>query len=131
MSTHPPKARSTAELAIVERVRALALAFPETHEVPAWGEPTFRLKGGKMFAMYATSSTHHGDGRPSVWIKSTPVNQAMLLAAEPTRIYKPPYVGAGGWIGVWLDKRPKWTLVRALLEDGWALVAPKRLRGVP
>ncbi len=128
MSTHPAKTRSATELAIIEKVRALALALPETHEVEAWGEPTFRLKGGKMFAMYATSSTHHGDGRPSVWIKSTPVNQTMLLDAEPSRVYKPPYVGAGGWIAVWLDKRPKWSFVRELLEDGWALVAPKRLR---
>ena len=50
------------------RVRKLALSFPEAHEVEAWGEPTFRVKG-KIFAMHASSGTHHAqDNRPAVWI---------------------------------------------------------------
>jgi predicted DNA-binding protein (MmcQ/YjbR family) len=127
VSTHPPKVRTAAELAIMQRLRELALAIPSTHEVEAWGEPTFRIVGGKMFAMFSTSSTHHGGGRPAVWIKSTSVNQQLLITANPARIFSPPYVGASGWIGVYLDKRPKWSMVRELLEDGWRLVAPKKL----
>ena len=45
------------------RLRKIALALPEAHEVKAWGEPTFRVNN-KLFAMYAGPHTHHGAGRP-------------------------------------------------------------------
>ena len=108
------------------RLRALCLALPEAHEVEAWGEPTFRVRN-KLFATYASPATHHGRGRPAAWIKATPENQALLVRAEPDRYFVPPYVGPSGWIGVWLDRRPRWKAIEALLHDGWARTAPKRL----
>ena len=82
-------ALSVAARTPLERLRALCLAFPEAHEVEAWGEPTFRVKN-KLFAMYASSDTHHGAGRPGVWIKSAAVTQDMLVRAEPARYFVPP-----------------------------------------
>ena len=38
----------------VARLREICLALPETAEVEAWGEPTFRVKD-KIFAMHASS----------------------------------------------------------------------------
>ncbi|HEY0995325.1 MAG TPA: MmcQ/YjbR family DNA-binding protein [Gemmatimonadaceae bacterium] len=111
------------------RLRKLALALPEAHEVEAWGEPTFRVKN-KIFAMHATAATHHGQGREGVWIKALPVNQELLLRAAPERFYKPPYVGPSGWIGVFLDGRDApvdWAEVKELLEDAWRMTAPKKL----
>jgi hypothetical protein len=108
------------------RLRKLCLALPEAHEVEAWGEPTFRVKN-KIFAMYASSSTHHGDGRPGTWIKAQAINQQLLLRAEPERYFYPPYVGPSGWIGVFLDDKPQWNAIADLLRDGWRLAAPKRL----
>ncbi|MDB4898586.1 MAG: hypothetical protein JWN53_394 [Gemmatimonadetes bacterium] len=110
----------------LERVRALCLSLPEAHEVEAWGEPTFRVRN-KMFAMFASATTHHGQGRPSVWCKSTPLEQDLLLRARPDRYFSPPYVGPGGWVGIFLDRRPSWTEVADILEDGWRLAAPKKL----
>lgn len=108
------------------RLRKLCLALPEAHEVEAWGEPTFRVKN-KMFAMYAAANTHHGAGRPGVWIKAQSVNQHLLLRADALRYFSPPYVGPSGWIGVFLDDRPDWDTVRDLVRDGWRLAAPKRV----
>lgn len=108
------------------RVRRLCLALPQAHEVEAWGEPTFRVKN-KIFAMYAAESNHHGDGRRGVWIKATPINQQLLLRADPDRYFSPPYVGPKGWIGIDLDEDPAWTAVADLLRDAWRLTAPKRL----
>jgi hypothetical protein len=108
-------------------LRRLCLAFPESHEVEAWGEPTFRVRN-KLFAMYASPNTHHGNGRPAVWCKAGPGNQGLMVRAAPDRFFVPPYVGPGGWIGVWLDRRVRWTEVAELLQDAYALVAPKRLR---
>ena len=108
------------------RLRKLCLALPEAHEVIAWGEPTFRVRN-KMFATYASAGNHHGAGRPAVWLKAAPGNQALMVDAEPTRFFRPPYVGPSGWIGVWLDGRVRWGQLEELLLDGYRLVAPKRL----
>lgn len=107
------------------RARKLCLALPEAVEVEAWGEPTFRVK--KLFAMYASKENHHGNGRNSLWIKATPSNQALMLEAHPDRFFKPPYVGPSGWIGVWLDGKTDWKELESLIEDGYRLVAPKKL----
>jgi hypothetical protein len=111
------------------RLRKLCLALPEAHEVEAWGEPTFRVKG-KLFAMYAHASNHHGAGRHSVWIKATKENQALMIRTQPDRFFKPPYVGPSGWVGVYLDKSPDWDEVGELLRDGWKMTAPKRVIAV-
>lgn len=107
-------------------LRKLCLSLPETHEVEAWGEPTFRIKGGKIFAMYAADGNHHGSGRSSVWIKAMAENQALMIRAQPDRYFKPPYVGPSGWVGVFLDKSPDWNEVGELLRDGWKLIGGEK-----
>ncbi len=108
------------------RLRALCLALPEAHEVIAWGEPTFRVRN-KIFAMFASASSHHGAGRPAVWVKATPINQALMVKAKPARFFVPPYVGKAGWIGVRLDRRPAWGELAGLLRDAYIATAPKRI----
>ena len=108
------------------RLRALCLALPEAHEVEAWGEPTFRVRS-KLFAMYASPDTHHGNGRPAVWCKATPINQGLMVRAAPERFFVPPYVGPSGWVGVYLDGALDWEELAGLLRDAYCLVAPRRL----
>jgi len=108
------------------RLRQICLALPEAHEVEAWGEPTFRVRN-KLFAMHSSAGTHHGRGRPGVWIASTHVSQDMVLRARPDRYFSPPYVGPSGWIGAWLDKSPLWDEITELLRDAYRLKAPKKL----
>jgi hypothetical protein len=108
------------------RLRKVCLALPEAHEVEAWGEPTFRVRN-KLFAMYAAPHNHHGGGRPAVWCKAAPGNQALMVRAEPERYFVPPYVGPSGWVGVWLDRNPDWSEVKELMTDSYRLVAPKKL----
>src|SRR5256885_4521152 len=117
------KARKRAPRALT-RLRKLCLALPEAHEVEAWGEPTFRVRN-KLFAMYAAANNHHGGGRPGVWVKSTHVNQDLLLTLEPNRFFKPPYVGPSGWVGIYLDKRPNWKIVGEIIRDGHSLLVKK------
>ena len=108
------------------RLRKVCLALPEAHEVEAWGEPTFRVKG-KLFAMHASADTHHGDGREGVWIKSAHVTQDMLVRADPKRYFVPPYVGKSGWVGAFIDRGVDWEIVADLLRDAYRLTAPKKL----
>jgi hypothetical protein len=110
----------------IVRLRKICLALPEVTEVEAWGEPTFRVRG-KIFAMQASAGTHHGAGRPAVWILSVHTDQDMAIRTRPDRYFKPPYVGPSGWIGAYLDKRPPWGEIEALLREGWRRRAPKKL----
>jgi len=116
-----PKKRSA-----VDRLREICLALPETSEIEAWGEPTFRVKG-KIFAMHASSGTHHSPDRPAVWILSVSVEQDFVIRARPDRYFKPPYVGPSGWIGAWLDQNPPWGEIEELVRDGWRRRAPKKI----
>jgi hypothetical protein len=110
------------------RLREICLSLPETTEVEAWGEPTFRVKG-KIFAMHASGGTHHSD-RPAVWILSIGVEQDLVVRARPDRYFKPPYVGPSGWIGAYLDRNPPWKEIEELIRDGWRRRAPKKLVGL-
>ena len=108
----------------LSRIRKIALALPDAHEVEAWGAPTFRV-GNKLFAMYAHANNHHGGGHHAVWVKSTPINQSLMIGANPKRFFSPPYVGVGGWVGVRLDGRVNWKELADILEDGYELTAAK------
>lgn len=108
------------------RLKRLCLALPEAHEQEAWGEPTFRIRG-KMFAMFAAPTNHHGRGRPAVWIKSSPVNQDLRVMTEPDTFFVPPYMGPLGWVGMWLDRDADWVAVQQVLREGYAMLAPKAL----
>lgn len=123
----PPKKPRKSQQSPADHVRSICLSLPEAQEVEAWGEPTFRVRN-KMFAVYASSDNHHGAGRPSVWVKSTLVNQDLLVRWQPARYFVPPYVGPSGWIGIYLDKRPSWKTVTEILRDAYLLILPKKLR---
>jgi hypothetical protein len=118
--------RKLVSSAPIDRLRRLCLALPEAHEVEAWGEPTFRVRN-KIFAMYAASETHHGAGRPSVWVKSTHLIQDMLVHEDADRFFAPPYVGPKGWLGIRLDRRPNRRTEKELLRDAYLLTAPRRI----
>jgi predicted DNA-binding protein (MmcQ/YjbR family) len=80
--------------------------------------------------MYASADSHHGGGRPAVWCKAGPGNQALMIRAAPQRFFVPPYVGPSGWVGVWLDGPVDWKELAELLRDSYTLVAPRRLRAL-
>ena len=52
--------------------------------------------------------------------------QEGLISANPEVYFRPPYVGAKGWVGVRLDLGPDWGQVEDLLEEGYRSVAPRR-----
>lgn len=50
-----------------------------------------------------------------------------MIGAAPDRFFSPPYVGPGGWIGVWLDGDVDWEELLELFRDGYRMTAPKKL----
>jgi hypothetical protein len=109
----------------VAKLRAICLALPEAVEKTSHGEPTWFAGKGKVFAML--DDHHHGAPHLSVWLPAGLGAQETLIASDPERYFRPPYVGASGWVGVVLDSKPDWAVVAWLVEQAFRLVAHKRL----
>ena len=123
---HPVRPISKRDAALVAKLRALCFAFPEANEKVSHGEPTWFAGKGKVFAML--DNHHHGSEHLSVWLPMSPGVQEELVAAEPARFFRPPYVGSAGWVGVVLDRRPDWALISKLLREAFLHRAGARLR---
>jgi hypothetical protein len=108
---------------LLERVRRLCLALPETSERLSHGEPTFFVRK-KVFVMFANN--HHGDGRIAVWLPTPPGVQEALIAESPAIYFRPPYVGHRGWLGIELSAIGAEDLAYHV-QTAWDLIAPKRL----
>ena len=110
---------------ILETVRAICLALPETSERPSHGAPTFFVRDKRSFATVWDS--HHGDGRFALICAAPAGMQSALVEADAERFYVPPYFGHRGWIGVRLDRGVDWDELTGIVEDAFAEVAPPKL----
>jgi hypothetical protein len=104
------------------RLRALCLALPEVSEKVSHGEPTWFVR--KVFVMYANQ---HHDDRVAFWCAAPPGAQEAMVASDPARYFRPPYVGHRGWLGVYLDVPVDWQEIQEIVTDAYRMIAPKRL----
>ena len=105
-------------------VRELCLAFPEAEEFESHGSPNYRARKGRVFAVWALN--HHGDGHVGLWLNTPAMEQSVLLASS-RHLYKPPYVGPSGWIGVELNKGMPWKRVCELTHMAYLNSSPAKL----
>lgn len=111
---------------LLERVRRICVALPETTEKLSHGEPTFFVRK-RVFAM--CSNNHHNDGHVAV-VLPVPIGvQEALIDASPEKFYKPPYVGVRGWVGIELARVSDEELAFHLRE-AWRLIAPEKLHAL-
>lgn len=120
-----PRTRTAADERLVERLRQLCLALPEANERLSHGEPTWFAGKGKVFAML--DDHHHGAAHLSVWLPQPLGAQEALIDSDPARFFRPPYVGASGWVAVVLDTKPDWDMVAGLVRDAYLHVATRKL----
>jgi hypothetical protein len=80
---------------------------------------------GKQFVMLWPNG-HHDHDFAHLWCAAPPGAQHDLIGHDPKRIFRPPYVGGRGWIGVRLDSSPNWHDVERFLDDAYRCVATKR-----
>jgi hypothetical protein len=107
----------------LNRVRRICTGLPGVSEKLSHGEPTF-FAGKKVFTMFANN--HHNDGHIAIWIPAVPGDQSVLIQSAPKKFFRPPYVGAKGWIGIELARVDDEELTGHILR-AWQLIAPKRL----
>jgi hypothetical protein len=112
---------------IEDKVRAICLTFPEVTERLSHGAPAFFVT--KQFVMLWPAG-HHDHAFPHLWCAAPEGAQDELVASEPERFFRPPYVGGRGWVGARLDGRVDWQDIAAVCEDAYRTVAPKRLIAV-
>ena len=110
---------------VLERLRGICLALPETSERPSHGAPSFFVRGKTCFLMLLDD--HHGDGRLAIWCAAPTGDRQLLVDADPEKFFVPPYVGHRGWLGVRLDRGLDWDELAGIVEDAYCTVAPKTL----
>jgi phosphoribosylglycinamide formyltransferase 1 len=120
--------RETRPDALLDRVRQIALALPQSEEKKSHGSQGFFVTGGKFFAYF--SHQHHNDGITALLVKASGVEeQTMLIEQDPDLYYRPQYFGPSGWIGIRLDQGAvDWDHIEDWLRKSWALSAPAKLR---
>ena len=75
-----------------------------------------------MFAL-----NHHGDGHVALWLNTPAAEQSRLIGSAPKHVFKPPYVGPAGWIGVELNRGFSWKRVIELVHLAYANSSPAKL----
>jgi predicted DNA-binding protein (MmcQ/YjbR family) len=103
---------------MLDRVRALCLAYPEASETASWGHPNFTA-GKKIFVAF-----EHIKGRPSIAFRLVPSDVERLLTRR--HFFVTPY-GRGQWVSLWADGAVDWKAVADLVDRSYRVVAQKRM----
>ncbi len=107
-----------------EALRGICAALPEVSERTSHGELAWFVGSGTRARQFASTWDHHHDDRNAVVMAAPAGAQERLVADDPERYFRPPYVGSRGWIGVYLDTGDvDWDLVELHLRDAHATVS--------
>ncbi|EXG80584.1 MmcQ/YjbR family DNA-binding protein [Cryptosporangium arvum] len=111
---------------VLETLRRICLALPEATERISHGAPTWAVRDKRTFVTFADHV--HGDEHVAFWCPAPPGVQEEMVAVEPERFFRPPYVGPSGWLGVRLDGPDvDWDEITEIVTEAYRCVAPKTL----
>ena len=112
------------------RLTEICLALPEVARYLQSGHAGFMV-GRKKFVYFLNN--HHGDGIVGFTCKVLPGDNDALVAAHPSRFYRPAYLASSGWVAMRLDRgKVDWREVAELVTTSYRLLAPRRLtRSLP
>ena len=105
----------------LHRLRGLFLALPGVTERVRHGEQAWIVK-----KQLATFADHHHDDRVAFHAAAPEGAQERWIAADPTRFFRPPYVGGRGWIGVYLDVEQDWQDIAEIVDGAFAITRESR-----
>ena len=109
-----------------QHVISLVESLPDASAIPG-GDSHLSLEvRGKRFGYFLDD--HHGDGRLALNCKTAPGVNETLAHVASERFFIPKYVGARGWLGLWLDlSKIDWDEVEDVITEAYRLVAPRTL----
>jgi predicted DNA-binding protein (MmcQ/YjbR family) len=107
--------------ALADRVRELALSFPEAYEDEPWGHPVFKVAENRMFA--------------SMSVEEDCVSLTVKLTAEEREIafllpfvHRARYVGRYGWVTAEVTDEDSLDCALEWLRESYWLKAPAHLK---
>jgi predicted DNA-binding protein (MmcQ/YjbR family) len=104
-----------------DRVRTLALSFPETYEDSPWGHPVFKVGDNKMFA-----SMSNADDPLTLTVKLTPEERELALTFPYVHVAA--YVGRYGWVTAEVTDDESLENALEWLRESYWLKAPAAVR---
>ncbi len=106
------------EESILKKLRKVCLRLPETEKTVSFGHPTFRVRGGKIFAVIETYK-----GELGICINVGKLLQGIFL--DDPRFFRTPYIGKHGWVTLRVyAARLKWKEIAELVRGSYLLAAP-------
>ena len=103
--------------ALFQKVRALALALPDTKLTMTWGSPHFRV-GEKIFCGFGAEH-----GKQVLGVKLVMSHARSIV--KDKRFWPAAYVGKHGWVSMDVTQRKSWDEVAALIRESYGLIASK------
>jgi len=103
---------------VLDNMREICLALPDTKETLTWGQPHFRV-GEKIFAGCGEEK-----GRAVIGFKLDMDHADAVV--QDARFSRAPYVGHKGWVSMDASAVRDWDEVRPLVLESYRLIAPKR-----
>jgi predicted DNA-binding protein (MmcQ/YjbR family) len=107
------------EAEILKKLRKACLALPDAEETVSFGHPTFRVCGGKIFAVLETYK-----GELGICVNVGKLMQGVFL--DGPRFFRTPYVGKHGWVTLRVyAARLNWKEIGELVKGSYLLAATK------
>ena len=117
----PGSVRSRRDLTkYADRIRKLALSFPETYEDEPWGHPVFKVADNRMFAALSSEAP------VSLTVKLTREEREIALLLPYVGVAR--YVGRYGWVTAEVTDEESCEAALEWLRESYWLKAPARLR---
>src|SRR5271170_2715025 len=106
------------EAEILKKLRKVCLRLPEAEETVSFGHPTFRVRGGKIFAVLEEYK-----GELGICVNVGKLLQGIFL--DDPRFFRTPYIGQHGWVTLRVYAGPlDWNEIQELVKGSYQLVAP-------
>jgi predicted DNA-binding protein (MmcQ/YjbR family) len=104
-----------------QRIRQLALSFPQTYEDSPWGHPVFKVGDNKMFA-----GMSDGQDPVALTVKLTPEEREIALHFPYVSVAR--YLGRYGWVTAEVSDHESLENALEWLRESYWLNAPAELR---
>ncbi|HXA79454.1 MAG TPA: MmcQ/YjbR family DNA-binding protein [Candidatus Acidoferrales bacterium] len=107
------------EAETLKKLRKACLALPDAEETVSFGHPTFRVRGGKIFAVLETYR-----GELGICVNAGKLMQGVFL--DDPRFFRTPYIGGHGWVTLRVyAARLNWKEIGELVKESHLLAVSK------
>ncbi len=106
------------EAEILKKLRKVCLKVADAEETVSFGHPTFRVRGGKIFAVLEEYK-----GELGICVNVGKLMQGVFL--DDPRFFRTPYIGKHGWVTLRVyAARLNWNEIGELVKGSYRLAAP-------